>query len=466
MKRFFAWLDRTFIKPVEDSKMSLGTFILIAAGYILVRNLAEGAFESLHILGLATITLHGLEETFLHLMFSWLYLFLVIILLMRLTTGHDIRKITRVLLIYSFIIIIPVIVDPLIRPGGFRLAYPTDITQLPKIVNVIFRPWIFLDPDLFYKFGPQLPYGGSPGMLIEGFLGAILVMVYSGIKAKPNWRKILSVVLTPLVIIGGLTAAGVAQVFMNVIPYYPPASGLDVYHSGGLINSPTRKYVIIILVPFMLLSLLGLWLYNREKFKLLIRSLEPLHLILGGLATLAGFFFARLNLRGILVGVPGNPFDYVALIVLAYLGLCTVALSRFIYKGFDPSSPPDVQKTFRRAAWGMFILAFALAWSVGYSTLFIAVVALFVGALLGLPPLRLGRFLVPSALVKAVSVYLLVFCGYALFATERTFSVVPWRQALGILIAVVGVFLAIELVTRYMIEDKTPAAKQADTKGA
>lgn len=466
MKKFFTWLDKTFIKPVEESKMSLGTFILIAAGYILARNLTEGAFESLHILGLANITLQGVEETFLHLMFSWLYLFLVLIILMRITTGHDIRKITRVFLVYSFVILIPILIDPLIRSGGYRLAYPTDITEIPKILSFIFRPWIFLDPNLIYKYGAQLPYGGSPGMLVEGFLGAFLIMIYSGLKAKTTVRKVLSIVLTPAVMIGSITVAGVAQVLMNMIPYNAPVSGLDVYYSGGLINSPTRKYAIIILVPFMLLLLLGLWLYNREKAKLLIRSLNPFHLLLGAVAALAGYFFAWLHLRDILVGVPGNPFDYVALILLVYLGLTTIAMGRFLAQSFNPSCAKDKQKTFRRGAWGMFILSMVLAWALGYPALYITVTALFFGALLGLPPIRLERFLVPSSLAKTLSVYLLIFCGYSLFATERTFSVFPWKLALVLFVSLWAVFVVWEIVVRYLSKRKDEGNKVINTKSA
>ncbi|MBD3286940.1 hypothetical protein GF359_09845 [candidate division WOR-3 bacterium] len=468
MKKFFNWLDKTFITPVEESKMSLGTFILIAAGYILIRNMTEGAFESLHILGLAEITLRGVEETFLHLMFSWLYLFLALIVLMRFTTGHDIRKITRVLLTYSFIIIIPVLIDPLVRPGGYRLAYPTDLNTVYQGVSLLIRPWMLIDPEVLMTPGEQLPYGGSPGMLIEAVLGVLLVMTYSGIKAKRKGRKILSVLLSPIVVLGGLTLAGIAQVFMNIIPYDAPVSGLDVYHSGGLITSATRKYAMIILVPFLLILLLGLWLYNKQKVKLLIRSLNPLHLVIGAIAAVSGYFFAWLHLGKVLTGVPANPFDFVAIITLLYLGLTATALSGFLTKGFDPSRPADERKTFKRASWGMFILSFALAWTLGYSTLYIAVVALFVGALLGLPPIRLARFRIPAGLAKAVSAYLLVFCGYALFATEKTFSVVPWQFAVVLFVSLIAIFVAWEFAEKHL-KDKKPEASSkglSETKGA
>jgi|GEM_PF-2345089 len=461
MKKFFSWLDRTFIKPVEDSKMSLGTFILIAAGYILVRNLAEGAFESLHTLGLATLTLHGLEETFLHLMFSWFYLFLCLIILMWITSGHDFRKITRVLLTYSFFILIPVIIDPLLRPGGFRLAYPTDIRIIPQAFSIVLRPWILLDPNMLYKYGPDLPYGASPGMFAEALVGIIVIAVYGGLRAKPRWRKILAVLLAPAVAIGGMFFAGVAQVAVNWIPYTAPASGLDAYHSGGLINSATRKYAMIILVPFLLLLILGLWLYNRKKTKLLIKAPNPIHLVIGAVAAVVGYFFAWMHLKDVLVNIPGNPFDYISIVVLAYLGLTTVALVTYLSKAFSPTLKEDDRKTFKRGAWGMFILSMALAWSLGYSVIFIFVVALVFGLILTLPPLRLERIPIASSLVRTMSVYMLVFCGFSLFTSELTFNVFPWKLALVVFAALFGIFLVLEILDRWVLKGRAKAFSQS-----
>ena len=96
----------------------------------------------------------------------------------------------------------------------------------------------------------------------------------------------------------------------------------------------------------------------------------------------------------------------------------------------------------------MIIFSIALSWCLGYPAMYITVVALFIGALLGLPPIRLGRFRVPAALVKTFTVFLMVFAGYSLFTTEKTFTVFPWQLSLLIFFPLLAIFLVMEFLSR------------------
>ncbi len=453
MKKFFNWIDKTFVKPVEESKMPLGAFVLLAAAYILARNLFEGAFESMHLLGLSTITLLGVEEMFLHLMFSWMYLFMVIIVLLSFTTGHDIRKITRVLLTYSFIILIPPFVDFIFMPGGFRLAYPNDISVTFKILYVLARPWIIFDPRMVYEYSQNLPYGASPGMGIEIILGIILVFIYTWMRSPTTKRRIIALVLIPLVLFGTILLTGGAQVLMASFPGDAHLSK-TVYFSGGLITSPTRKYALIVILPFIVVLFVGLLLYNKEKARMLIRSIDPFQAVLGAVAACAGFLFAWLGLKDVLTGVPRNPFDYIALLGLAVMGATSTSTRLFLSSTWDAAKPQDERKTFARAAGGMLILTVALAWCLGYSNLFILVVSLVFGLINAMPPLRLARWSVPSSLANSFAVLMLVYCGYSLFATERTFTVFPWWLSLAVFAPLLLLFLAREFILRRQVPHK------------
>jgi hypothetical protein len=137
MKKFFTWLDNTFIKPVEKSKMSLGAFILIAYGYTVVRNITEGVMETSGT-GNTVTTILTIEMLFLHYSLFYFVMYLTIALLMRLVAGIDVRKTIRVLLVYSFIIMIPPLVDPLFRSGGFNLAYFGDPAMVINGIKTIF----------------------------------------------------------------------------------------------------------------------------------------------------------------------------------------------------------------------------------------------------------------------------------------------------------------------------------------
>jgi hypothetical protein len=433
----FKWIDRTFIKPVENSKMPLGTFILIAYGYTLVRDMLEGVLETPGI-GLTATTIVTIEMMLMHFPLFYFMLFIVVIILIHFSTGHDIRKITRVLFIYSFIILIAPLVDPLIRPGGYNLAYPGDPRMILQGIKA--------------SFGlGKLYYGASPGMLIEAYLGIILVAIYSGLRAPTTRRKVLSILLAPVIlVVAGFIAGGLQQI-MAVI-FGGGAAGVvstaNVYATGGLIGSPTRKYALVLLLPLIPLIWLGLWRYSREKVRLLLRSLKPFLLVLSALAAGAGFLFGWLNLRDVLIGVLRNPFDYIALLALLVLGVLGAGVLLFLGHGYDPNREKAEQKTFRRAAGGLFILSMLLTWCLGYPTLFIVITFFVCVFVLKIPPLRLSRFAVPSSFFYALGMFMLVAAGYSLFGMERTLNVFPWQLGLAVFLPLWAVFLGREFILR------------------
>jgi len=442
MKKFFNWLDNTFIKPVEKSKISLGTFILIAYGYTVVRNITEGVMETSGT-GNTVTTILTIEMLFLHYSLFYFVMYLAIALLMRLVAGIDFRKTIRVLLVYSFIIMIPPLVDPLFRSGGFNLAYPGDPAMVINGIKAILQPWL-----IFSSWGEVVvPYGTSPGMLVEIYLAVLLVAIYGGLRARTTRRKIISILLTPIIMAVAAVVTGGTQQIMGLLPG-DPSSTQSLYFLGGLINSSTRKYALVLLFPFTPMLWLGLFLYSKEKTRLLIRSLDPVIMIISAFAAGAGFLFAWLGLRDLLVGVPRNPFDYLALIALFILGAASAAVHLFLSRGHDSERSEADRKTFRRAAGGMFVLATAFAWCLGYPTLFVYVCFLVVTLVLTIPPLRLQRYFVPSVLLNTLAVFLLVFCGYSLFGAERAALIFPWQLALVIFASLAMVFLGREIILR------------------
>ncbi|MEA3312133.1 MAG: hypothetical protein U9Q76_07945 [candidate division WOR-3 bacterium] len=428
MKKFFTWLDRTFIKPIENSKMPLGTFILIAYGYMVVRDMLEGVLETPGI-GLAATTIITIEMLLMHFPLFYFMLFTVAIILIHFSTGHDIRKITRVLFIYSFIILIAPLVDPLFRPGGYNLAYPGDPRMILQGIKATFGL------GKFY-------YGSSPGMLMEGYLGALLVAIYSGLRAPTTRRKVISILLAPLILIVATLTAGGLQMVVGAI------FGGGVYATGGLISSATRKYSLVLLLPLIPLIWLGLWRYSREKVRLLLRSLKPFLLVLSALAAGAGFLFGWLNLRDVLVGVPRNPFDYIALFALLVLGVLAGSASLFFGNAYDPAVDTGDRRTYRRAAGGLFVLSMLLAWCLGYTALFIVIAFFVCGLVLHTTPLRLSRFAVSSSFFYALGMFILVAAGYSLFGMERTLSVFPWQLGLAVFLPLWAVLLGREFILR------------------
>jgi hypothetical protein len=439
MKRFFNWLDKTFIKPVESSRMGLGTFALIAYGYVVFRNILEGMLGTLG-LGLAATTIATIEMMLLHFPLFYFMLFILLILLIHFSTGHDIRKVTHVLFVYSAIILIAPLVDSLFGPGGYSLAYPGDPSMIWQSTKATFG------------FG-KLYYGASPGMLIAGGLGVILVAVYGGLSAQKTWRKVLSILLAPVILVAAVFIAGGLQQIVAFV-FGGGASGAvavaNIYNTGGLIGTATRKYALSLLLPLIGAIWLGLWLYNREKVRLLLRSLKPFLLVLSALASGAGFLFGWLNLRDVLVGVLRNPFDYIALVALLVLGALAGSASLFFGYAYDPGVDEGARRTFGRAARGFLVLSILLAWCLGYPALF-AVAAFFVCVLaLHVPPLRLSRFAVSSSFFYTLGMFILLVAGYSLFGLERTLSIIPWQLGLAVFLPLWAVLLGRELILRLL----------------
>jgi len=451
MKKFFAWIDRNFVRPVEDSRMGLGTFILIAYGYMIVRSMLEGVLETPGV-GLAVTTIVTIEMLFMHFPLFYFMLFFILILLVRFTTGHDIRKAMRVFMVYSFLILIAPLIDPLLRAGGYELAYPGD----PRMI------W----EGIKATFGLGKPYyGGSPGMIIEGYLALVLVWIYSYLRAPTTTRKIVAIVLTPIILIVATFTAGGLQMVVGLL-FGGGSGGLvataNVYNTGGLISSATRKYSLVLLLPLILLVWFGLWLYNREKVRLLLRSLNPFALILSGLAAASGYLFGWLNMRTVLVGVPRNPFDYIAIGALVVLGVFAASVQILWGKSYDEGIERSHRRTFRRAAGGLFVLSMLLAWCLGYPTLFILVAFFAASMVLCLPPLRLSRFAVPSSFFQALGVFVLLLCGYALFGMERTLNVFPWQLGAAVFVPLWAVFAGREFLVRRLGKSSPKSAEAAD----
>ncbi|GAI49505.1 unnamed protein product, partial [marine sediment metagenome] len=116
--------------------------------------------------------------------------------------------------------------------------------------------------------------------------------------------------------------------------------------------------------------------------------------------------------------------------------------------GYDPNREKAEQKTFRRAAGGLFVLSILLAWCLGYTALFIVITFFVCGLVLHIPPLRLSRFAVPSSFLHALAVFLLVLAGYSLFGMERTLNLFPWQLGLAVFLPLWAVFLGRELILR------------------
>lgn len=295
-----------FIKPIEESSVPMFFFWLTAGAYIYIRNFLESIFESLHFLGLSPITLYGIEETFLHLPLFYLVIFTSSIIFLKLFLGKKGTSITKVVLFYSFIIALPPIVDIMFKRTGYRLLYPMRMEWVPRILGYLFG--IVKEP----------PLGITPGMQFEVIIGVISVMVYGFLCSRNVLKTVLSL-LGPLV---GIVLAGGAQIFIAHISNLVGLSSKynQVYFSGGLINSPSRKYAFVLFWVF--LALIGFWsvVSYPGKIRKNCRIIKKIKLILYSVAVVAGFAGGWWLFKNIFTQVFHNIFDYLLVISLPLYG--------------------------------------------------------------------------------------------------------------------------------------------------
>lgn len=460
----FKWIDKTFIKPVEESKMPLGVFVLFAYAYIFIRTVLEGSFEFLHTMSMvhAPATLASLEDMFLHFPLFYFMIYVVAILLLSLVTGHDTRKVSRVVLIYSFVILIPPLVDPLFRSAGYRLLYPlqSDFQALLDIGRDFIFPWRMFSAE---QGVTGTVYGSSPGMALEAYAGVILSMVFCGLRGPTKARKIAGIFLAIPAICIAMLCGGLPATLAGFLGG-GPAKAQIVYLASGLIKSRSLKTALALILPFLPIAGVWLWLYSREKMRLLWRSLDPLRVILSGLAGPAGYLMAWIGFRPVLASAPSNPFDYLAIPGLAFMGVVVGSWITALMQAHDSSRGEAERQSFRQASFALIIFSFASAWSLGYTSLYLAGIAMIMGALTAVPPIRLERFLVPASLAKALSVFLLVLAGYSLFADTCTLNVFPWQLFLGVFLPLWAVFVLWELISRGYLKAKQGTPKEGKVK--
>ena len=416
MKNFISKVFSLFVTSVESRRVSMYFFWILSGVYIYIRNFLESIFESLHFLGFSPITLYGIEENFLHFPLFYFMIFIISIVFLKIILNKEGEKVTRLVLFYSFIIILPPVVDIFFKRTGYRLLYPTTLELVPRITE--------------YLLGltKEPPPGLTPGIQVEYIVATVCVIFY-GIISTRNILKGFAALVGPFI---GVSVAGGAQV---VVVYISKLVGLSanynvVYYSASLITSPSRKFAFVLFWVFLVP--LGFWatLTYPGKIRKMLRNADKMSLFVYPLSLLFGFLLGFFLFKNLFTSVFRNIFDFFLLLSLPLYGALFAvfegALSENLFKG---------------EIIGIGILVLAGAWIHGYPFLYIFLFLIAVCFLRYKPPLKLNRFRPLRILLSSLELLIIWIAGFSFFGQERSFSLFPWTVALGIFLASGGIFL-------------------------
>jgi len=399
---------KEFIRSCENARTGFGLWIVTALVIILIRD----SIESL----VSTRTFQPVNAFhFLHFPVFFLVALISIILLLHFFTKEDIKKVSKICLIFFTVIIFPAALDLI---ASFitktNVSYRYIDTNIKQVLVNFFNP--------FHKI-PEVPYS----LRIEMLIIYVFSFTYVYIKTKKILNSVLGAfsVLCACALYGSLPGLlingfiGIVSILFRV--FHPFFSGKIV--SGVVDESIT---VIVELIFACLVTALWFWRYDPGKFKVVIRDFRVSRYI-------CCFILLAIGISLYLSGAKGiDGFIAIKVLAVSLALFFSVRFSGVINDLFDIDCDNVSNKTrslvtgiVSKAEYlkvGLVYLAFSLFFSVWVSESCFILNLLFMGIyfLYSAWPFRLKRFFFFSSLVTGVQVLLILLMGQLSLAQGET----------------------------------------------
>jgi len=353
----------------------------------------------------------SLGISFAHFYLFWIALFLIFPFIATFITKQDIGKTLRIILGFSWIIVITPIADLLLSRGQGIEATFIAPTSLGSII--------------------PLPQALNPGEKITCVVSILLIFTYAIVKTKKLNKALLLAFLFYLVnmlsFMFPFLITSIARIFNKAFTITSPANII-----------PILSAVIVVEAAFLF------YLYDKKFFISIVKSagiLKSLQLVF--MFTL-GILLFRARLNGFIFNNIGLFFLSSLVIMLALTAITLFKRSR---DGLTPC------KTSLKISSIALLLAILCAASINITTLFFLLVAIACAFIYYLPPLKLMRIPFFSKVFLALMILLIIMLGW-LFAGGEL-SQFPQIFSLYILIFFTGCLNITE------INKKQDAAKDA-----
>lgn len=454
---------KNFIEKVENIKISFwgGAFLLY--GIIFIRTFLENYSNSLNLYHMSSF-----GDTFFHYPLFFLTIFLGSFIIARIITGEKIEKIAKFVVLCSFGLITPPIIDLIINKGS----------QIP---------YIFITGSYSELFKSFITYFGGGalgnGIRIELALALIGFGFYIFYKTKKIKKVLVGIILLYATFFIMLSSPALVFSLQNKITHeYKTMNSKNIvdfyYHKDPLntvtgnrtfvVDSVTDKnfysrleqknlnqYSMTLAVIFLLINaILFFWclfLYSSQKFFAVLKNFRYLRIMHGFILLSLGIYLGM----GVLGKNPiGSLFDLTSFISLFsaffFAWLFSVWENDEVDIEIDKISNQDrplAEKELQISLdeWKNLKYIF-LAFSLGfaflaglYSFVFI-LMFIFTYHIYSTPPFRLKGFPGISSLLIAIVFLLLVWMGFFMTAGTENLSAFPTKYIFGIL----GIFFLVE----------------------
>jgi len=326
--------------------------------------------------------------SFLHYGIFWVALVLLWIIIFWFLTKEKIPLISRVILIFTGILIITPLFDLLISAGkGMDIQY--------------------IWPKNLKEFLP-IPKGLTPGMQLTSWTSFILSFIYLKIKTKKTLFSLWGVFLLYLTLLIGA-----------VLPFLIKTTcgwmGIALERVEPI--SIIRLLGIVIFIELIIVF----YLNNRVYFISLLKDLRPsrtLHFLL--MFVLGIFLFRQDGLKFILKNLDAFCLSLISIMLAWYLAIMLNNLEdKEIDQHTNPSRPTITgaipQEIYKKIALGIFLASLGGAILVNFPTFFFILLGMGNSFFYSLPPLRLKRIPFFSKFFIAFNCLLLIILG-GLFA--------------------------------------------------
>ncbi len=378
------------IEKIEQSNKSIIHWLLLFYGIVIARTLVESLIGGLRSWPLP-ITL------FVHFPLFYFNFFTSIAFILWFFTGEKIQKTTKVVIAFSFLIIVVPIVDFALFGSTFHYRYPMDPTAILK---------------------EMLALGGLlkgsvllPGQAVAIWAAMLLITLYVALKGK-SWKK------------GVMASAAfyLAGVFFSAFPLI----GSTLFGLGNTFNSSAMLVgIALFLLSALALSIAWLYTYDRKLLIEFTRELRPLrtahYLNLVVLGWVLAFFLFP----------PSKP-NFLGLFFAAFSVFTAFESCLLCNNLYDNQSNSRKSKEYWSTIFALAVFSLASAYLAGLEILGVIIIALVAGFYYSTPPIRLKRLGFLNNMVIGFLSMLVFWVGF--LAQHRGIGEIPANATLAVLL--------------------------------
>ena len=390
---------KRFIRYCEESNIGFGLWVAVALAIIFIRDSLESLVSTQ---AFPTFTLFHL----VHVPVFFLAVLISIIVLLRLVTGEDILKISKISLVFFALIIFPVTCDLMITlTTGASISYEYVSANVQEAVVNFFNPFFNI---------PGVPYS----LRAEIFIICLLSFFYVFLKTNKILLSVWAAFLVFSLCLFYGTLPG-----LSVAGFIKGASLLArIPHSflrGRMITGTVDESSIVIIELIFAVLVTATWfrLYDARKFKVVIKDFRVLRYLCYFILLSLGLVLYLRTARGI------DAFIFVKIFGLGGALFFALRFSALVNDIFDVDCDvlsnkgrPLISGLITKSEYskvGAVYLVFSLLFALWVSAACFMITLFFIAIyfLYSAPPFRLKRLFIFSSLVTGIQAVLILLMG-------------------------------------------------------